>query len=556
MSKTIDYYNELANDYYASTVEADMSAQYSMFEKYLGEGARVLDCGCGSGRDSKHFIEQGFAVEAIDGSANLCKLASELTGLGVKNILFQDMDYVGCFDGIWACASLLHLSKEELLEVLTKLKRALVDGGILYVSFKYGNFEGERNGRFFIDLNEDSLSTLMAEIGGFEIKEKYISSDVRSGRDNEKWLNVILIKLENAREETNTGLVEEGKTSECEIVVDDSERKILKIYDGMKDINFNGILANLVQLIDIGKAVGEVEKKIEYVVRIPAKYREQFETGEVFINKNLKSGVEWPTLMKRTEDGRKRFVDNLPIQQKEFVQNNPFHDICKDFNNIYIQQQLQSISESLKEIEEKVQLVIKGQQDDRVAHIEAGRKEIMLGLSCNDENAKQIHIENGRKLLILGWSQLEKELETRVAAFKPISSNKALILAREAFSMTGSYCDKKDDEYGEIDNCYELYHRATYMLAMSWAITGELDALQNTFNESISFMKNLDTSSIKTIEHIHGRSDLSEEFYNYAIEDLKKEMKICLEVAEDYDYLEIEVVGDKLLEVIKDGKAK
>ena len=128
MSKTIDYYNLNAESFFESTVNVDMSAQYHMFEKRLYAGAHILDCGCGSGRDSKYFLEQGYEVTAIDGSEELCKKASELTGLDVKNMLFQDIAFENEFDGIWACASLLHV--DNLHDILCKLSNALKDGGI------------------------------------------------------------------------------------------------------------------------------------------------------------------------------------------------------------------------------------------------------------------------------------------------------------------------------------------------------------------------------------------------------------------------------------------
>ncbi len=192
--KTIEYYNSNAEEFYESTVNADMSAQYNLFEKYLSDGAHILDCGCGSGRDSKHFLDNGFKVTAIDASEELCKKASELTGLEVKHMCFQDLNFDNEVDGVWACASLLHVEKSELPDVLTKITKALRGGGILYVSFKYGNFSGERNGRFFTDLDDESFETLIADIPELVLKEKYISTDVRQGRENEFWLNAIVIK--------------------------------------------------------------------------------------------------------------------------------------------------------------------------------------------------------------------------------------------------------------------------------------------------------------------------------------------------------------------------
>jgi SAM-dependent methyltransferase len=132
-----------------------------MFEKYLFDGARVFDFGCGSGRDTKYFKEQGYAVEAIDGSVELCRRASKLTGVDVKNICFQDIEYCNDFDGVWACASLLHVPSDELKSVFIKIAEGLRDNGILYASFKYGDFEGERNGKGYTFSTEEGPGELI-----------------------------------------------------------------------------------------------------------------------------------------------------------------------------------------------------------------------------------------------------------------------------------------------------------------------------------------------------------------------------------------------------------
>ncbi len=108
-------------------------------------------------------------------------------------MLFQEIDYRNEFDGIWACASLLHVSMEELPDVLGLLARALKDDGILYVSFKYGEFCGEQNGRAFTDLDEESFRVLIEKNPDFSIQEQFISIDVRP-EQNERWLNAIVMK--------------------------------------------------------------------------------------------------------------------------------------------------------------------------------------------------------------------------------------------------------------------------------------------------------------------------------------------------------------------------
>ena len=151
ISTTLNYYNQNADSFIQGTVSVDFSQVQDKFLERLNVGDYILDFGCGSGRDTKYFLKKGMVVDAIDGSVNLCKLASEYTGIKVRNILFQELDEQEKYDGIWACASILHLSKEELSVVLDKMIAAL-------------------------------------------IVEYWITGDVRQGRGEERWLNIILQK--------------------------------------------------------------------------------------------------------------------------------------------------------------------------------------------------------------------------------------------------------------------------------------------------------------------------------------------------------------------------
>jgi len=164
------------------------------FLKYLDSGARILDFGCGSGRDTKYFLGKGFKADAVDGSEELVKIASEYIGARVRQMYFQDLDEYEIYDGIWACSSILHLTYSDLTEVFVKMARALVPHGILYTSFKYGTDEGERNGRYFTDMTEDKMKRLLDAADVFSVEEMWVTSDVRPGRDEEKWLNMILRK--------------------------------------------------------------------------------------------------------------------------------------------------------------------------------------------------------------------------------------------------------------------------------------------------------------------------------------------------------------------------
>lgn len=191
---SLTYYNTNAQQFYTTTVSVDFTATQNRFLSKLPQGATILDFGCGSGRDAKYFLAQGYQVDAIDGSDELCKLASAYTGIEVKHMLFQDLDEVNKYDGIWACSSILHLSLDELADVMQKMCVALKDNGIIYTSFKYGTFSGERNGRFFTDMTEETFAEFILKIDSLETEEQWITSDVRPGRGEEQWLNLILRK--------------------------------------------------------------------------------------------------------------------------------------------------------------------------------------------------------------------------------------------------------------------------------------------------------------------------------------------------------------------------
>ena len=194
MDKTIEYYNKNAESFTAGTIAVEFTSTQDKFLKLFSSKAFILDFGCGSGRDTKYFLSKGFQVDPIDGSAELCKIAEKTAGIPVKQMLFTELEEVEKYDGIWACSSILHLPKKELSDVLRRMQRAVKAGGYIYTSFKYGEFEGFRNERYFTDFTEKSFRDFIRDIPGIEIVEEWISADVRPGRGDEKWLNLIMLK--------------------------------------------------------------------------------------------------------------------------------------------------------------------------------------------------------------------------------------------------------------------------------------------------------------------------------------------------------------------------
>ena len=196
MTKTLNYYNQCAEAYNETTLNIEFDSKREMLLKYLQPNAHILDLGCGSGRDSKGFLQKGYKVTAVDGSKELCKIASKNIGQDVICQLFNELDAVNEFDGVWACASLLHLPTNELKQTLKRVEKALKKDGYFYASFKYGDFEGERDGRYFNDFTEVSFNTLLKEFPNLELQEVEVTTDVIPGRKNVSWLNVIMKKID------------------------------------------------------------------------------------------------------------------------------------------------------------------------------------------------------------------------------------------------------------------------------------------------------------------------------------------------------------------------
>ena len=193
-AKTIEYYNENVSKFVNDTQDVVFCATQDLFLSYLNEGNSILDLGCGSGRDTKYFLSKGYKVDAMDGSMEICKVASDYTGINVKCLLFNELDEIDKYDGIWACASILHLDRDDLIDVFHRIARALKDNGILYTSFKYSEFEGMRNGRYFTDFTLESFNEFQTNIPEFIIEKNWITIDARAGREDEKWLNLIMRK--------------------------------------------------------------------------------------------------------------------------------------------------------------------------------------------------------------------------------------------------------------------------------------------------------------------------------------------------------------------------
>ncbi len=205
MNPVISYYDKNAEEFCRATKDADMSfcrdkflhllEQRNYIKKSKNDKSKIhiLDAGCGSGRDAKAFLDAGYQVTALDASRKMCEEAKKLIKQEVYCIKFEELQFQEEFNGIWACASLLHISFAEISGVLKRLWNALRENGVLYASFKYGEGIRTDKDRLFFNYEETALNNLMIN-NGYLIEDIFLTQDVRKSREGEQWINVLAKK--------------------------------------------------------------------------------------------------------------------------------------------------------------------------------------------------------------------------------------------------------------------------------------------------------------------------------------------------------------------------
>lgn len=193
MKQHQNYYDINASDFFESTFQVNMESIYQPFLRYLPVKASILDLGCGSGRDALAFKNKGYQVTATDYSKELVDKAKSLTGIDVRFESFYELSELNQYDGIWACASLLHCERKRLPKVVEKILKALKVNGICYMSFKYGVGDRYKDGRQFTDLDESQAKNLLKKFDNILLLQQWITIDKRTSH-NEDWLNIVFQK--------------------------------------------------------------------------------------------------------------------------------------------------------------------------------------------------------------------------------------------------------------------------------------------------------------------------------------------------------------------------
>lgn len=187
-----NYYESNTERYAAETFFADMSKQYQRFLPLLKNGVKILDVGSGSGRDACYFQKQGYQVTALEPSKNLGREIRKVFSGKIICSDIQNYRPTERYDGIWACASLIHLQEEEVLQFLKRFDQYLADNGIIYISGKNGISTGKvEDGRFFLEFTEQLVEKILTVNKQLKLEQLWYTEDV-SGRRGFRWLNVVL----------------------------------------------------------------------------------------------------------------------------------------------------------------------------------------------------------------------------------------------------------------------------------------------------------------------------------------------------------------------------
>ena len=326
--------------------------------------------------------------------------------------------------------------------------------------------------------------------------------------------------------------------------------KTLYVTESTPGIDYKNLLGQLAQVVDMTDILAKIKAGTQYVVQIPVEFQQAYNSGEYFIMQNAKTEKMWPVLMRVAEDGKNKVVTPLPIVKQNVIQGNPIQDFSMSYHNMLMQQQMAQLTAIVKETFNAVKRIEHGQMDDRIGLLEAGKNGMMLALSMLEGQERTMQIDSSRQNLLVAQAQIGKTLERRVAEFEPLPKTATGRFLRE-LGHSG-YLESRDHEVDEMQEYYDLYLQSTKLIAASYTICGNIKTAEDTFRIAEQFMREIDFKKVKTIESIH-HDDLSDMFFYHSVEHLSAEKAICLEEAKNFDYVALEVSGEKILEVLNNG---
>lgn len=269
-----------------------------------------------------------------------------------------------------------------------------------------------------------------------------------------------------------------------------AEGKCLYITQESKGFDFRALLGQVVQCVNMAEVLGEIKAGTQYVVQIPAQFRAAYESGEMFLMENMKTGKMWPSLMKITENGQHQVVTPLPIAKQAVVQGNPVQELAAGHHNMLMQQQVAQLTAMLERTYRVVERIEHGQMDDRIGLLEAGKNGLILAMSMPEGDERSRQIDSSRQNLLVAQAQIGKTLERRAMEFQPLSKVAVIRFFREV--AHDGYLAEKRRDVQEMQEYYDLYLQATKLLAASYVMCGNLQTAEEAFRLSEATIRAID----------------------------------------------------------------
>lgn len=328
--------------------------------------------------------------------------------------------------------------------------------------------------------------------------------------------------------------------------------KCLHITPDSKGVDFNALLEQVVQYVSMGDILNKIHAGTQYVVQIPTEFQSAYESGEMFIMENMKTGKKWPSLMKIAEDGKQQVVTPLPIAEQAVIQGNPIQEFANWQYQLGMQQQMDRLSDMVEKTYREVKRIENGQLDDRIGLLEAGKTGLLLAMTMPEGNERNLQMNSSRQNLLEAQSQIMETLKRRVSDFEPLPKKPLVRIAQEWFHP--GYNAEKGRAVEEIQEYYDLYLQSTNLLATSYALCGYLDTATQTYIICENKLKEIDFSNVETIRYEY--KELKDMFYSDPVGYFATAQEICLDKAKSYDYVALKVSGEKLLEVLGNEREK
>lgn len=333
-----------------------------------------------------------------------------------------------------------------------------------------------------------------------------------------------------------------------ELTAMDKNTKIMRVSRTADAVNKPAILGHLAQYANLANIAGTIKKGTHFVVQVPTHLQASLDTGKYTMLHGAKSEKTWATIVEKLPNGKNNFIANCPIKAEAFYQGNPFQDASASIANLQLQQQMAVLVQMIGEAYDAILRVEAGQKADRIGQLAAGRDGIAHALKMKDAESKKLAMVVARGSLQEAQGKIGEVLKQKVGSFKAVPKN---FIRRFFMECThDAFLDKRTDEYNVIQEYCELYLQATDLIAQSFIICGETDSAASVYDACRQFVADMNFNKVRTILYAHPKKKEADLFYHKAAAHITESKTLCLDAAKPYDFIEIALDGEELLEVL------